>query len=108
MGINSNNNDYNAQLGNNNQEIKRITEQKNDAYIIFENLPIITQISCLYFTEYGPLYNTSFLHLINNDTEIQNYRKNLNISSEDFYLRLKDKYDYLNGGKFDFYVLFEE
>ena len=108
-GIYSNNNYYNGNIGQTNVDLKKkITEQKKDAYIIFEQLPLITQISCLYFTEYGPLYNTSFLHLINNDIEIQKYRKNLKISSEDFYLRLKKIYDNLNNKKFDFYKLFEE
>ena len=111
-GSNSSNNSYNGyngQLKQKYEEIKnKVSESKKDVYIIFENLPLITQISCLYFTELGPIYNTSFLHLINSDTEIQNYRKSLNISSDDFYLRLQKIYTNLNSKKFEFNATFEE
>ena len=47
---------------------------KNDeAFLYFENLPVITQISNLYLTEYGHIYNTSFLNLINKDENLQNF-----------------------------------
>ena len=50
-----------------------LTESKQDITITFENLPLVAQISSLYFTEFNHLYNTSLLHMINNDIDIYNY-----------------------------------
>ena len=60
----------------------------NESFLYFLNLPIIGQFSNLYFTEYGNVYSTGILNLINNDPELLNYRKSKNISSDKFYEKL--------------------
>ena len=93
---------------NNSEKNKNIFETKKDAYLSFENLPIVTQISSLYFTEYGHLYSTSLLNIINNDNDINQHRKSTKISSDDFYIRLKIIFDNLNKGNFAFNNLFDD
>ena len=81
----------NQNIINNYQNNKIIQNQlaKNDkASLIFQDLPIITQFYNSYFTEYGNIYSTSLLNLINNDPELHNYRKSKNIASENFYEKL--------------------
>ena len=93
-------------FGNQQSEIKNHIEESNqEANLYLENFPLITQISCLYFTEHGHLFNTSLLHLINGDEVIQNYRKNQKISSDDFYKKLNIINDKLKKGILDFKIL---
>lgn len=93
-------------FGNQQSEIKNHIEESNqEANLYLENFPLITQISCLYFTEHGHLFNTSLLHLINGDEVIQNYRKNLKISSDDFYMKLNIINDKLKKGILDLKIL---
>ena len=99
---------YSSEQNNSEKKIKIISETKQDAYLSFENLPIVTQISTLYFTEYGHLYNTSLLNIINNDNDINQHRKSTKISSDDFYIRLKIIFDNLNKGNFVFNNLFDD
>ena len=99
---------YSSEQNNSEKKIKSISETKQDAYLSFENLPIVTQISTLYFTEYGHLYNTSLLNIINNDNDINQHRKSTKISSDDFYIRLKIIFDNLNKGNFVFNNLFDD
>ena len=96
-----------------NQNIKdsnKFSSSKKEILLNLENLPLITQASCLYFTELGHLYNTAFLHIINNDQELQTYRNNSKISSDYFYINLKKIYDDLNSSteNFDFKSLFDQ
>lgn len=93
---------------NNSEKYTKGTEENQNVSLTLENLPFITQISSLYFTEYGHLYNTSFLNIINNDVDINNYRKNAKISSDDFYIKLKEIYINLTKGNFEFNKKFEE
>ena len=86
----------------------KFTSANEQASLTLENIPLITQTSCLYFTEIGHLYNSTFLHIINNDEELQTYRKNSKISWDYFYLNLQKIYDNLNNGNFDFNTLFDE
>ena len=86
---NVNNNYYNNGLNFN--TINKEQNTNNDTFLYFENLPIITQLINQYFTEYGIIYNTAILNLINNDNEINNYRKNKELSANDFYRKL-DRY----------------
>ena len=76
-------------------------EQNNDAVLILSNLPYFTQINTLYFTENGNIYNNSFLHLVNNDPELHSFRKNKQISSDDFYIKLNNFYEELNKEKYN-------
>ena len=92
---NFNNNLFDYNFGNNTKKLKvnnREKKSNKDALLYFENLPIISQIPNLFFTEFGNIYNTSILNLINNSPEIVNYRKSKKISSDDFYSKL---YGYL-------------
>ena len=88
----NNNPNYNNGFSINNLRnlgISNIMEiSNNDAFLHLENLPIIGQITNLYFTEYKDIYNTAILNLINNDEEIHNFRKSKKISSDDFYSKL--------------------
>ena len=94
---------------NSTSEIKsKMSESKKDINLTVENLPIISQISSLYFTEYGHLYNTAILNILNNDNELINYRKTSKISSEDFYKRLMRIIQIFNSGRFDFNRVFNE
>ena len=77
------------------------------ANLYFQNLPIICQLSNLYFTEYGNIYSTGILNLINNDPEVQNYRKNKNISSDNFYEKLYGYSTELAKANYDFSILNE-
>ena len=97
--INNNNFHLANQLNNNNQ-------MNNDGnFLYFENLPIIAQISNLYFTEYGNLYNTSLLHLVNSDENLQNYRKSKHIFSDDFYNKLNKYYEEISKESFNANIL---
>lgn len=89
---NVNNNYYNNGLNFN--IINKEQLNNNGTFLYFENLPIVTQIINLYFTEYGIIYNTALLNLINNDIEINNFRKSKGFSADDFYQKL---YEYNNG-----------
>ena len=92
---NFNNNLFDYNFGNSTKKLKvnnREKKSNKDALLYFENLPIISQIPNLFFTEFGNIYNTSILNLINNSPEIVNYRKSKKISSDDFYSKL---YGYL-------------
>ena len=87
----TNSNGYNNNFGNNTNNFKMKNNaqlSKNEAVLYFDNLPIIAQINCLYFTEFNNVYNTSILNLINNDPEINNYRKSKQITCYDFYSKL--------------------
>ena len=77
------------------------------SFLFLDNLPIIGQISNLYFTEYGNLYSTAILNLINNDPEINNYRQGKQISSEDFYKKLENHYKELSKPEYDIDILNE-
>ena len=97
---------YKEQSQNYNNTIFNSPEyiQNNEAVLIIYNLPYLTQINTLYFTEYGNIYNTSFLHLVNNDQDLHSFRKNKQISSEDFYNKLVRYYTELEKPQYDFSV----
>ena len=102
---------YNQNILNNNQNNK-INHQnqlaKNDkALLTFQNLPLFTQLSSFFFTEYGNIYSTSILNLINNDQELHNYRKSKNISSDNFYEKLYGYSTELSKPNYDFNILNE-
>ena len=80
------------------------TEQNKEAALIISNLPYLTQINALYFTEYGDIYNTSILHLINDDPELHNFRKSKQISSDDIYNKLCIYYGELSKEQYDFNI----
>lgn len=98
---------FSEQNDNSEKEQKKY-ESKKEANLALENLPMITQISTLYFTECGHLYNTSLLNILNDDKDINEHRKNSKISSDDFYIRLKKIYENLNKGNFDFNTLCDD
>ena len=79
----------------------------NDAFLYLENLPVIGQITNLYFTEYKDIYNTAILNLINNDEEIHNFRKSKKISSDDFHSKLYGYYSEISKPTYDMNVLNE-
>ena len=90
-------------------ELKNMSiESKSDITLTCENLPIIAQISSLYFTEVNHLYNTSLLHLINNDIELYNYCKSFQNLSENFYNELLIIYEKLNIANIDFKLLISQ
>lgn len=96
------NNRHNTNINYNNQI------QNDEAFLYLDNLPIITQISdILYFTEYGIIYNTSILNLVNQDQELHQYRKGKQISSEDFYNKLNGYYEKICPLDYDFSILNE-
>lgn len=80
-------------------------ESNQNAYLFCNNLPIIGQIPTLYFTEYGNIYSTAILNLINDDQELQFYRKSKQISSDDFYSKLVNYYNELIKPNYDFNIL---
>jgi len=79
----------------------------NQAYLYMENLPVIGQITNLYFTEYKDIYNTAILNLVNNDEEIQNFRKSKKISSDDFHSKLYGYYAEISKPNYNMEVLNE-
>ena len=80
---------------------------KNEAFLNLENLPIISQFASLNFTEYGNIYKTSILNLVNDDKELGVFRKNKQISSDDFYEKLNNYYNELSQINYDFSILDE-
>jgi hypothetical protein len=97
--INNNNFHLANQLNNSNQM------NNDETFLYFENLPIISQISNLYFTEYGNVYNTSFLHLVNSDENLQNYRKSKQIFSDYYYNELNKYYEEISKPNFNANIL---
>ena len=85
-----------------------LTESKQDIILTCENLPFIAQISSLYFTEFNHLYNTSLLHMINNDVDVYNYCKSFHNLSENFYNELLIIYEKLNIANLDFKLLISQ
>ena len=112
-GYNMNNNgQYGIGFGNNqynNSDINFYNQISNsEAFLCLENMPIVGQIqNGLYFTEYGIIYNTAMLNLINSDQELHKYRKNKQISSEDFYNKLNNYYINFSPQNYDFSILNE-
>ena len=93
----------------NNSEINsKMNSSKGEITLSLKNIPIIAQISSLYFTEKEILYNTSILNMINDDKEINAYRHGNQISVDFFYIRLAKIYEHLNKGSSNLKVLFEE
>ena len=90
-----------------NQLIYQSQDSNEKVYLYCDNLPIIGQIPTLYFTEYGNIYSTAILNLINDDPELQAYRKNKQISCEDFYDKLNNYYIELTKPDYDFSILNE-
>ena len=66
--------------------------QNKNAILYLSNLPIFSQLNHLYFTEYGNIYNTAILNIINNDIDLHNFRKGKQISSDDFIEKLNKYY----------------
>lgn len=97
-------------FGNSNDsDIKsKMSAAKGNIKLSFKNLPIIAQISNLYFTEIDILYNNSILNMINDDKEINNYRHANQISCDFFYMRLTKVYEQLNRGNLNLKALFDE
>ena len=92
----------------NDSEITKMNATKGEIKLSIKNMPIIAQISSLYFTEIDVLYNTSILNMINDDKEINNHRHANQISCQFFYMRLAKVYEQLNRGSSNLKVLFEE
>jgi hypothetical protein len=87
-------------------QIKYNTELRNNkAFLLFDNLPIVCQISNLYFTEYGNVYNTAFLNLINDDLFVHKHRASKQISSDNFYEKLSQYFEELKKDDYDFTIL---
>ena len=111
----TNNNDYyyrnnmynNDQSQNQNQNIFQDFEAgaNKDAELRFYNIPLFSQIHNLYFTEYGIVFNTSFLNIINDDQDLDKYRKNKQISADDFRDKLNKYYQELNVPNYKMSVL---
>ena len=103
FGIGLGNNQYN------NSDINFYNQiSSNEAFLCLDNMPIVGQIqNGLYFTEYGIIYNTAMLNLINSDQELHKYRKNKQISSEDFYNKLNNYYRNFSPQNYDFSILNE-
>ena len=104
--LNSLNNNFN--LLQNNPTNNLLNQRTNKrSFLFLDNLPIIGQIYNLYFTEYGNIYSTAILNLINEDPEINNYRQGKQISSEDFYKKLENYYIELNKQNYDIGIINE-
>ena len=83
-------------------------EAKNKNLILkLGMLPVVTQLSTLYFTEIGNIYSTASLNLVNEDEDLHKYRKSKNISSDNFYTKLYDYYRGISNDKFNSDVLNE-
>lgn len=59
------------------------------------NLPIITQMRNVTFTELGYKYNTSFFYMINNDKNISEYKRSQGVLCCDIYPKISSIYDTL-------------
>ena len=90
-----------------NNLINQSQDSNEKAYLYLDNLPIIGQIPTLYFTEYGNLYSTAILNLINDDEELHAYRANKQISCDDFYEKLNSYYIELTKPNYDPNILNE-
>lgn len=84
--INQENNDINNEKSKQIICIKKLRD--NELILVFDNLPIVINIYNINFTEYGNVYNTTKLNLINEDKEINSYRKTMNIFFIKFYNKL--------------------
>ena len=104
-----NNNDNQNSTKNHLSNILNYNNQllDNGTFLYFENLPIISQISNLYFTDYGNVYNTSLFNMINADENLQNFRKNKQISSDDFYNKLFKYYKEISKPNFNINIINE-
>lgn len=92
--INYGGNNYMNTTNKNPDFLKEYEEERNEGAVLYIfNLPIFSQVGNLYFTEYGNLYNSSVLNIINDDAELHNFRKNKQISSDDFIGKLTKYYE---------------
>ena len=91
---NSNNNLYsNSQTPKRNLFENFEKGENQDAILYLYDLPVFSQLYNLYFTEYGNIFNTSILNILNNDQYLHEFRKNKQISSDDFRAKLTKYYD---------------
>ena len=65
-----------------------ITEKDSFAVLSLSNLPSITQMRNIIFTELGYRYNTTIFYILNNDINIIEYQKSIGISFNDIYSKI--------------------
>jgi len=111
---NSNGNYYGSNLyrnnNNNQQQNQNIfgeceAGEHDDIVLFFYDIPIFSQIKIFYFTEYGIVFNTSILNIINDDPDLHNFRRNKQISSDDFREKLTNYYRELTTPNYKLSVL---
>ena len=99
------NNRNNFYQENQNQKVIIFNEtetfRNNDIILNLSNLPIFSQINNLVFTEFGNIYNSSVLNIINDDQELHKFRFSKGISSDQFRDKLAKYYDDLVNKNFN-------
>jgi len=105
--LGNNNMYYNNRTPNLNLFENYENEKDQKAALYLYNLPIFSQLNNLYFTEYGNLYNTSVLNILNNDQNLHDFRKNKQISSDDFREKLNNYYQELCKANYNLNILNE-
>ena len=81
------------------------SERNQDAVLCLSNLPIFSQLNNLYFTEYGNIYNTAILNILNNDQYLHDFRKSKQISSDDFRDKLNKYFDAIQKPDYNLNIL---
>ena len=74
-----------------------ITEKDSLALLSITNLPLITQMKNLVFSEIGYRYNTAIFYIINKDLAIIEYMKSFGISFNDVYSKIFSIFQILSG-----------
>ena len=102
----SNNNMYINSKTKNLNLLENFEKEANmDAILYLNNLPIFSQLHNLYFTEYGNIYNTAVLNILNNDQNLHDFRKNKQISSDDFRDKLNKYFGEMNKPEYNLNIL---
>jgi hypothetical protein len=102
----SNNNMYISSKTKNLNLLENFEKEANlDAILYLNNLPIFSQLHNLYFTEYGNIYNTAVLNILNNDQNLHDFRKNKQISSDDFRDKLNKYFGEMNKPEYNLNIL---
>ena len=104
---NINNNNYNNNNQQQNQNIFGEYEagEHDGIVLFFYDIPIFSQINNFYFTEYGMVFNTTILNIINDDPDLHNFRRNKQISSDDFREKLGKYYEELRTPNYKLNIL---
>ena len=80
-------------------------ESNQDAILSLSDLPIFAQLNNLFFTEFGNVFNSAVLNIINSDQNLYEFRKGKQISSDDYREKLTKYYGEFCKPNFNYGIL---